>query len=70
MNINDFLIDLAILSQKYGIKIEGCGCCGSPVLAQIKPEAINGRYKVNKNNENLSWAAKEIIADNQIEFNI
>ena len=24
MNINQFLIDLSILSQKHGIKIEGC----------------------------------------------
>jgi hypothetical protein len=39
-------------------------------LTQNKPEAMNGRYKVNKNNENLSWRVKEIVADYQTEFNI
>lgn len=64
MNINEFLTGLSALSQKYGIKIEGCGCCGSPALVQIKPEAVNGCYKVNEKNENLNWTAKKIVADN------
>jgi len=70
MNINQFLIDLAILSQKHGVKIEGCGCCGSPALVQIKLEETKGHYEVNEKNENLTWSIKEIVADNQTEFNI
>lgn len=27
-----FLQDLAELTKKHGIKIDGCGCCGSPWL--------------------------------------
>ena len=70
MNIKDFLTELTVLSNKYGAKIEGCGCCGSPALTQIKPEMMNGSYKIDKENENLRWIAKEIVADRQIEFNI
>jgi len=70
MNIKDFLTELTVLSNKYGVKIEGCGCCGSPTLTQIKPEMMNGSYKIDKENENLRWIAKEIVADRQIEFNI
>lgn len=31
-----FLVELAKLTQKYGISIGGCGCCGSPWLAQTE----------------------------------
>jgi len=55
MNIKDFLAELTVLSNKYGIKIEGCGCCGSPALTAIKPEMMNGSYKINEENENLTW---------------
>jgi hypothetical protein len=27
-----FLADLTALTQKHGIEIDGCGCCGSPYL--------------------------------------
>lgn len=70
MNIKDFLTELTFLSNKYGVKIEGCGCCGSPFLAEIEAGAIDGYYKVNDKNENLRWIPKEIVADRQIEFNI
>ena len=29
----EFLKKLTALTQKYGIYIWGCGCCGSPALA-------------------------------------
>ena len=28
----EFLAELAELTKKYGIRINGCGCCGSPWL--------------------------------------
>ena len=60
MNINQFLIDLAILSQKHGIKIEGCGCCGSPALTEIRAEETKDfRYMVNDKNESLTWKRKQ-----------
>lgn len=31
-DVTGFLKELGELSTKYGIEIEGCGCCGSPFL--------------------------------------
>lgn len=30
--LDKFLKELAELTQKYEIEIDGCGCCGSPFL--------------------------------------
>lgn len=30
--VNTFLTELTALTRKHGIKISGCGCCGSPYL--------------------------------------
>ncbi len=30
-----FLRELSELTEKYGIKICGCGCCGSPWLGEL-----------------------------------
>lgn len=59
LNFNDFLKELTQLSQKYGIKVEGCGCCGSPALTPIKPEAMNNCYEVDGGNENLTWTKNQ-----------
>ena len=60
MNINQFLIDLAILSQKHSIKIEGCGCCGSPAITEIREEETKDfHYIVNDKNEKLTWKQKQ-----------
>lgn len=34
--INEFLKELAILTEKYDVEIGGCGCCGSPWLEDLK----------------------------------
>lgn len=31
-DVTNFLVELGQLSQKYGVIIAGCGCCGSPYL--------------------------------------
>ena len=41
-----FLQELTALSDKYEIYIEGCGCCGSPWLNDIK---------AGKNYDNLTY---------------
>lgn len=35
--VRAFLTDLAALSQRHGISIEGCGCCMSPSLVPWEP---------------------------------
>ena len=39
--LENFLKELAELTQKYGIKIGGCGCCGSPFLHDLKGDDCN-----------------------------
>lgn len=41
--IRNFLADLTEVSRKHGIKIEGCGCCGSPYLEEC---ASTGEYEL------------------------
>lgn len=49
-----FAAELTQLSQKYGIIVEGCGCCGSPfLLANTKP----GKYELHK--DDLRWEESE-----------
>lgn len=43
-NLNDFLKELAALSQKYDIYIGGCGCCGSPYLYSLKNRKFDEEY--------------------------
>ena len=35
-----FLIGLEKLTRKTGIKIGGCGCCGSPFLSEVGETAL------------------------------
>ena len=36
--LEEFLKELAQLTQKYGLAIKGCGCCGSPWIDDFKGE--------------------------------
>lgn len=47
-----FLVDLAALTEKHGIKIGGCGCCGSPWVK--KTEERKGKYTC-EGVEELTW---------------
>jgi GTPase involved in cell partitioning and DNA repair len=38
------LADLTELSRKHGIKIGGCGCCGSPYFTEMDRN-MPGRYQ-------------------------
>ena len=47
-----FVKELGELTKKYDIEIWGCGCCGSPILFDLKNEetAIS---------DNLAWNDKK-----------
>lgn len=48
-----FLAELAALTEKYGIEIGGCGCCGSPWLR--KTDGRKGQYTCYKTTLELTW---------------
>jgi hypothetical protein len=39
-NLQKFLYELSLLSNKYGFYICGCGCCGSPSLDDIEGNTV------------------------------
>ena len=39
--IEQFLEELAELSEKYNLAIGGCGCCGSPYIYTINTKLSN-----------------------------
>lgn len=53
--IRMFLQELTALSDKYEIYIEGCGCCGSPWLNDLKS---------GKNYDNLAYGQDGYKVDN------
>jgi hypothetical protein len=55
-DVEKFMTELSNLSSQYGIKICGCGCCGSPFLRKIEKDS--GGYAVDENKrgfEELRW---------------
>lgn len=62
-DIESFLEELKNLSLKYEIVIGGCGCCGSPYLANIDGETeINGKQQ-----DELTWEDGQYILKNVYE---
>jgi hypothetical protein len=56
-DVTAFLADLSALTLKHGIKIDGCGCCGSPYLSDLTQEEKDFEYKAPQQ-ECLSWSEK------------
>ena len=51
-NYNEFLEELAELSNKYKIVIGGCGCCGSPFIYGLNEETDeNDKFNLTYNEE-------------------
>jgi hypothetical protein len=53
-NTKKFLEELGKLSEKHGIVIGGCGCCGSPYIYDAQGKGV---YTVNDDND-LKWEQK------------
>ena len=55
-----FLKELTELTKKYGIAIEGCGCCSSPYLIKKPKAQLDGKYVITESPDYnvrwLSWA--------------
>ncbi|WP_405893804.1 hypothetical protein OG272_16105 [Streptomyces sp. NBC_00104] len=42
-----FLDDLAALTAKHGLRIDGCGCCGSPFLQRANAAETDWPTRLN-----------------------
>lgn len=57
--IEKFLEALTALCVEHGVKICGCGCCGSPYISEMKPKDEGGRYQTTAGDEDLKWVVGE-----------
>ena len=59
----DFLRDLRELALKHGLKVGGCGCCGSPFLMELEDDEWDGfTYVCDQDGERLRWDSVDSIA--------
>lgn len=72
--IDAFLRDLAALTNKHGVAVSGCGCCGSPRISThlfndacewVPVSRDGGRYSVNSD-----WArdGRDCVTVNNLEW--
>lgn len=52
-----FLRELTKLTKKYGIRIGGCLCCGSPYLVGLV--STDGKYVVDEHESGLTFVQEE-----------
>jgi hypothetical protein len=50
-----FLLELSELTRKYGIAVNGCGCCSSPYLQSVEVGDIRSGYYMDSDNGDLKW---------------
>lgn len=56
LSVDHFLQELTELSERYDIKIGGCGCCGSPFLMPLD-RSKGTHYKVDDEEDYLEWSS-------------
>ena len=60
----DFIAALTALSKRYGVIIDGCGCCGSPGITTAKPhdkiDAPGSQYALDSGaSSEVKWIPEE-----------
>jgi hypothetical protein len=59
-DVKAFLAELSQLSNKYGVGIGGCGCCGSPFLVKHHKGSSCGGYEVSDDEGKLVWIQERL----------
>ena len=56
-----FLKAMTDLTLKHGIKVGGCGCCGSPYLTHVDKAELNEqfRYTCSDGGDDVYWCKDE-----------
>lgn len=59
-NIKNFIRELAVLTERHGFVINGCGCCDSPYIMALDADEADGGYRVDEVTDptealNLTW---------------
>ncbi len=52
-NKDKFLEELTALTKRFDIKIDGCGCCGSPFL--VEETDHDDKIYTERNNDYLNY---------------
>lgn len=52
---DEFLLALRELTLKYGVAIDGCGCCSSPYLADVDVTDPRSGYALTLPDGGIRW---------------
>lgn len=55
-NKTEFLQKLKQLTLKYGIIVDGCGCCGSPFLNEIDSKSQSDYFYRCEDEYDIVWS--------------
>lgn len=50
-----FLKELSKLSRKYGVVVQGCGCCGSPYLSAKRSSGLEAGAYIPGYHDPIDW---------------
>jgi hypothetical protein len=53
-NVKQFILELEQLTRKYKLQIAGCGCCGSPFIAEADVSRPDSGYTIREL-DGLNW---------------
>lgn len=68
-NIEQFLKEISEVCRKHKLLIEGCGCCASPYVLELRPEDEEegqeyfSREGLGGRHEGIAWGVKEESGD-------